>query len=301
MKYSFLSFFLPFTGYPYTGEPIACPGCGHAGHFKVASLDRRLKMLPTVACEHCGLLFICPMPTDAELDIYYSKFYRLDYQAAGAEPKTKHLDKRRREAGMRMAALEGLFDGPIRSLDFGCGSGEFVMAMLAAGHDAHGFEPGESYGNYARAQLGDRITVKGWKQVDYDEAFDLVTCFHVLEHLRDPRAAIERMVRWVKPGGYIYIEVPDMAPRRNKGFGGFHFGHLTGFNHHNLIVVAARAGLAPSRSVEPTGIVFSKGATVDLEAEAAAGLALTREHYSDGKATANYWRYQWSKIAGDRA
>ena len=300
MRYSFLSFFLPFTGYPYRGERVDCPGCSHGRHFVVASFDRRFKRLPTVACERCGLLFVCPMPTDQELEIYYSKYYRLDYQAVSTGPTNKHLEKRRREAQMRFDALNGLLPSSARTLDFGCGSGEFVTMMLAAGHDAHGFEPGESYGNYARALHGDRITVKGWKQVEYDQTFDLVTCFHVLEHLNEPHAALESMARWAKPEGFIYIEVPDMAPPRNKGFGGFHFGHLTGFNHHNLIVAAARAGLGPVRMVTPTGIVFSRDAKVDPEAEAAAGLALTKKYYSDGRASSNYWRYQWSKVVGDR-
>ena len=35
MKYSLLSFFLPFTRYPYKGQAVACPGCGHATSTRV--------------------------------------------------------------------------------------------------------------------------------------------------------------------------------------------------------------------------------------------------------------------------
>lgn len=301
MKYSLLSFFLPFTRYPYEGYRVPCPGCGHAAHTQMASLDRRLKRLDTVACDHCGLLYTNPMPTDAELGAYYADFYRFDYQAASTAPKEKHLKKRRVEAANRVKELEGLLPASARTLDFGCGSGEFVTAMLALGHDAHGFEPGETYGNHARALHGDRISVKGWQDVRYEERFDLVTCFHVLEHLSNPVDALRQMAQWTAPDGLVYVEVPDLGTEQpNKGFGALHFAHLLGFNHHNLIVAAAQAGLVPEKIVAPTGIIF-RHSDIDLasvETEAKKGAALTRKLYSDGGMVRNYFRHQFKKLTG---
>lgn len=301
MKYSILSFFLPFTGYPYTGRMTPCPGCGHPASTEAAGIDRRLKRLGTAACDHCGLLYTNPMPTEDELASYYTNFYRFDYQAASTAPKEKHLKKRRTEAQMRVAQLSGLLPDNARTLDFGCGSGEFVAAMLALGHDAHGFEPGETYGSHAKAQHGDRITIKGWQDADYAGRFDLVTCFHVLEHLSNPVDALAQMAKWSAPDGLVYVEVPDLGNAHpNKGFGALHFAHLLGFNHHNLIVAAARAGLVPDRVVAPTGIIFRHGDAdhAVIEAEAAKGLALTRKLYGDGGMVKNYFRYQLGKLTG---
>lgn len=54
------------------------------------------------------------------------------------------------------------------------------------------------------------------------EAYDLVICSHVLEHLRDPWAVLPGLVRTVKPGGFFYIEVPAerslRLPRARDGF-----------------------------------------------------------------------------------
>ncbi|MBU4531614.1 class I SAM-dependent methyltransferase [Hoeflea sp.] len=301
MKYSLLSFFLPFTRYPYEGHPAACPGCGHDKNTPMAGLDRRLKRLMTVACDHCGLLYTNPMPTDAELNAYYSDFYRFDYQAASAAPKEKHLAKRRHEAAIRVEHLKTVLPAKARTLDFGCGSGEFVSAMLALGHDAHGFEPGETYGSHAQSLHGDRISIKGWEQVRYSERFDLVTCFHVLEHLKNPVDALKQMADWCAPEGRIYVEVPDLgASTGNKGFGALHFAHLLGFNHHNLIVAAARAGLVPEKTISPTGIIFRHGAIDDaaVEAEASMGSALTRALHGKGKMVPSYFRHQYRKITG---
>lgn len=301
MSYNILQFFLPFTSYPYKGEAVPCPACGSSDSKPLVSLDRRLKRLPTSMCSHCGLLYTNPMPTDAELATYYQDYYRFDYQAATTEPKEKHIRKRHAEAAGRAAQLEGLLTAGARTLDFGCGSGEFIGAMLASGYDAHGFEPGDTYGNYARALYGDRISVAGWQDVQFDAPFDLVTCFHVVEHLRNPVAAMQQMAQWTVPGGLVYIEVPDLGiVHPNKGFGALHFAHLTGFNRHNLVVAAGRAGLKPERTISPTGIIFRRAdMPVDaLETDARQGRELSERLYGDGRMVSNYLGYQFGKLTG---
>ncbi|MDA7979612.1 MAG: class I SAM-dependent methyltransferase [Pirellulales bacterium] len=303
LKLDVLKHFLPLTRYPYVGRQIACPVCGEPPATPIAGLDRRLKRLPTVACPACGLLFTNPMPTEAELETYYEQLYRFDYQMAAQEPSNKHVRKRTNEAEGRIADLEGLLPANARTLDFGCGSGELVEQLTALAYDAHGFEPGTAYGQYARRKLGERIRIACWQAVDYAGPFDLVSCFHVLEHLRDPIAALQRIVQWLKPAGLAYLEVPDMGIRdRNKGFGGLHFAHVLGFNHYNLLLAAAIVGLQPKRVISGTGIIFQKG---DVQGDTMAsqdgdlarkGARLTAELYSRGEAYRNYLRYQASKF-----
>jgi hypothetical protein len=116
-----------------------------------------------VADFHVRALRAALYKPDAELAIYYQDYYRFDYQAATTEPKERHLRKRRAEATKRAAQLEGLLEPAARILDFGCDSGELVRAMLEKGHDSHGFEPGDTYGSYAKSGYGERITVAGWQ------------------------------------------------------------------------------------------------------------------------------------------
>lgn len=258
--FSIARYMLPMTRYPYEGARVPCPVCGETGFTAVASVDRRLKRLPTVMCERCGLLYTNPMPSEAELSRYYRDYYRFDYQLVATAPTRRHVAKRRREAEARAAQVADLLPAGARTLDFGAGSGEFVALMLEKGFDAHGFEPGGTYSGHAMGQLGQRIRPVSWQEAEYDRGFDLITCFHVLEHLSTPLAAIERMVGWLAPGGWIYLEVPEMeGTLARKGFGGLHFAHVLGFNHDNLRLAAARAGLKAAKVVEPTGIVFERG------------------------------------------
>lgn len=287
---------LPFTRYPYRGQVVACPVCDAPRFHRIAGLDRRFKRLPTVMCEHCGLLYTNPMPDEAELSRYYEKYYRFDYQLVTTKPTDKHRRKRHAEARGRIANLDSLLADGARILDFGCGSGEFVEQMLEAGHDAHGFEPGEAYGTDARGRLGDRISVARWQDMELDATFDLVTCFHVIEHLRDPLSAFAAMVSWIRPQGRIYVEVPDLGSAPFKGIGGFHFAHVVGFNTFNLMLAGVRVGLKPVRTFQPTGILFERGEGQDADILAAKGHRLAREIHADRSALSRYADYQIGKL-----
>lgn len=292
---------LPFTRYSYQGRQAPCPVCGCESRTKVADLDRRLKRLPTVMCDRCGLLYTNPMPTDAELETYYTRYYRLDYQGSISKPSTRHLRKRSAEALFRMGCVRHLLPPHARTLDFGAGAGEFVSAMLDAGFDAHGFEPGENYGSHARSELGERITVVGWQEARFAEKFDLVTSFHVLEHLGTPVEAIAAMVSWLKPNGKVFLWVPDMQRLAFKGFGALHFAHVVGFNHYNLQLAAAKAGLRAVEIVNPTRIIFERGVPADMDELARLGLQTARAAYIDADPVRSYLSYLWGKVRVGRA
>lgn len=297
MKLERLTYYLPFTPYPYRGGCIECPVCQDHSGKRVASLDRRFKRLPTFACGNCGLLFTNPMPTDEELANYYTNFYRLDYQGAVDTPSDRHLEKRQVEAAGRSGCIANSLKPGSRTLDVGCGSGEFVTELLRLGHDAFGLEPGSTYGNFARSLHGDRIQVQGWQDANYSNRFDLVSCFHVLEHLRNPLAALRKFAEWTAPDGLVYIEVPNMGEDSpSKGMGAFHFAHVIGFNHHNLILAGLRSGLQPKVIVSPTAIIFEHGTNVHGTLEAEKGKQLTDSLYSKNRPFTNYVRYQLGKI-----
>lgn len=294
---SIARYMLPLSRYPYTGSVVPCPVCEETSFTPVAGVDRRLKRLPTVMCDHCGLLYTNPMPTEAELGTYYEKYYRFDYQLAATEPKPKHIAKRQNEARNRAIHLEGLLPEGARTLDFGAGSGEFVALMLDKGFDANGFEPGETYATHAIERLGGRLRNVGWQDAGYGAEFDLVTCFHVLEHLSTPIPALRRLAGWLKPGGKAYLEVPDMAQwLARKGFGSLHFAHVLGFNRHNLVLAAAKVGLRPLKEVSATGIIFEQGKGEDEEALAAAGRRSMQALLAQRSPAQAYLAHQLSKV-----
>lgn len=83
-------------------------------------------------------------------------------------------------------------------LDYGCGQGLFVKYLRRHGHtQAHGFDP---YG---------RPDGFGNRDVLGQGPFDFVLLQDVLEHVEDPRALLEELDSYLKPGGSIAIGTPN--------------------------------------------------------------------------------------------
>jgi len=82
--------------------------------------------------------------------------------------------------------------------------------------------------------------------VDFaDRKFDLITSNHSLEHMRDPLAALRRLHDLLKPDGHLYVSMPNLGDPRMWPLRYFHAGHLYGFSHETLVMMAAKAGFAP--------------------------------------------------------
>ena len=138
-----------------------------------------------------------------------------------------------------------------------------------------------------------------WQDIHHDASFDLVTSFHVFEHLASPLTALRRAASWLKSDGLLYVEVPD-GPKglTSKGFGSFHFAHVIGFSHPNLILAAGRAGLTPVRTLSPTAIIFRKDpGAVDLHALTARAKSAAAQYRHTTKPGTAFLRYQWSKAS----
>lgn len=257
----FLRHFVPFTGYPYRGAPTACNLCGCEDAVTVAETDRRLKTLKSVACTQCGLIRTDPMPTPDELSEYYATSYRADYQLAfkGGPPR-HHLVRSAREAAFRAELLADKLVPGARLLDFGSGSGEFLAAAQARGCEVIGVEPGRDYAAHARKAHGVSVIEEADADAFPAGCFDVITTHHVLEHLRDPADVMERLSRWLAPGGVLYAAVPNMAATGKPPHERFHFAHVHGYVRDTFDLLARRAGLVPHERYwrEDTTVVYRK-------------------------------------------
>lgn len=288
--------FLPFTSYPVTGGSTPCPVCTEVEYTSVSQWDRRFKSLHHVKCDCCALVRHMPLPDDATLEKYYAQEYRSDYQNVST-PTKHHRDKRLLEASRRVEKLSTKLSTGTRLLDFGCGSGEFIETCNAKGALTTGFEPGEGYSEYARETMGLNVVTGSYQQLDFDEKFDVITSFHVFEHLVDPLTAIEKMKTWLKPNGLIFIEVPNTNHSLLKGFGCLHFAHTLGFSRYSLEYLGAKKGLKISVVFNEfdIGIVFENGEPRSLIDIAEDGQQEMKK-WTQSSVHRQYWRYTFSKL-----
>ncbi|MBW3600378.1 MAG: class I SAM-dependent methyltransferase [Planctomycetes bacterium] len=262
----------------------ACELCGGGEFQLVGCKDRRGQPLTTVLCTTCGLISHEALPTDAELDAYYSRQYRIDYHGEFLPSPRRVL----RAWGVGQSILQRL--RPFvrerdRILEIGAGIGCTVKSFEMAGYDAQGIEPHHGFQEFARKHLGARVTRCTLADLPDREKFDVVLLVHVIEHFNHPRRELRRIVRLLNPGGRLYVECPNAeAPHAAPGKM-FHFAHVYNFTNRTLAMLAKANGLACQAMVfEPhhplIGQVYrmssSIGTEIDSDSYSRSVAALTR-------------------------
>ncbi len=98
---------------------------------------------------------------------------------------------------------------PAKVLDYGCGSGEYLLRLHPLGHDLAGaeYDP-QLIGSMAGRGIA-IADVATLEESHWQSEFDHITLAHVLEHVPDPAALLRRLHGWLKPGGTLYLEVPN--------------------------------------------------------------------------------------------
>jgi SAM-dependent methyltransferase len=220
-----------------------------------------------IACDHCALVYQSPRPTREEMAEYYAKGYREHYgdigypRAGGGYSRPEDPDfETTKDVWHRAQAGNAKTLGETKSgdrvLEIGCRHGRTLALMQdELGIVPYGIEPGLGEGEKAQAA---GISCFVGTIEDYDPGdvrFDQIQSFHVLEHLHDPLAGLIRMRSWLKPGGRLVIEVPNVyQPYGLLQDNFFQNAHLTNFSPSTLRVLLQRAGFTTLRTVDTSAL-----------------------------------------------
>lgn len=160
-------------------------------------------------CLKCGLLFTEPRPKPEEIGKYYQsdEYYSHKENKKGFIPRIYESVKKvnlKRKVNMATAGLQ-----VGKMLEIGCGVGDFIQEMEQQGWDCTGIEPS----NDAKAIAKKKVKAKLYEPQDIstlsDERFDLITMWHVLEHVDDLKDEIHHLQRLLKKGGRLVLALPN--------------------------------------------------------------------------------------------
>jgi SAM-dependent methyltransferase len=222
-------------------EKLDCPSCG--GHETTRVLIS-CNAYPIVRCSRCHLVF-----TDVRNAPPASALYPAFDQSTSGVPKAM-----RSSLGVftrqRAEVVRGVKAGG-RLLDFGCGSGAFARWMSERGYDAVGLEP-FSLGQPTEAERLLLIREPLESAAPRIGRFDVITLWHVLEHLNRPVDVLEKLSELLAADGVLIISVPNFESWQSRVFRGswFHLDpprHIVHFEAETLERCVHEAGLETIR------------------------------------------------------
>lgn len=154
-------------------------------------------------CLTCGLLARYPMPRGEEL----LNFYRDKYCSQDLREQTE--SSRQNLYCHALDWVETFRSTPGTLVDVGCGMGALLAISQARGWRAIGFDPSRAAVASARERGLDAIEAAWPPSTLREGTVDVVTFVNVLDHLPDPFAALREAWRVLKPGGVLYVRVPN--------------------------------------------------------------------------------------------
>lgn len=189
-----------------------CPWCGNPSnhtYLKVKDYFLTQEEFELFQCDHCGLVFTVPRPAPEQIGNYYKseEYYSHQQNTKGFIPKIYESVKSINLRGKVAMATYDMVKG--RLLDIGCGVGDFLLQVKKLGWEVMGIEPSEQASNIAQSRLG----FAPLKPMDYeklpDQSFDVITMWHVLEHVDDLKSQTKELNRLLRPGGRLVIALPN--------------------------------------------------------------------------------------------
>ena len=195
-----------------------------------------------VRCADCGHGQLAVFPADAVLGEAYGE--------AESEAYVEEEAGQRETARRALARLERHTEkGAL--LDLGC----WVGFLLAEARDrgwpeAVGVEPSRFASSYARERLGLDVRTQDLFDAGLPEGhFDAVALGDVIEHLPRPDEALARIARLLKPGGVVWMALPDAGSRLARRMGAKWWSviptHVQYFTRRSMERLLVREGWAP--------------------------------------------------------
>lgn len=189
-----------------------------------------------------------PRPKKEKIGEYYKseEYYSHQENKKGFIPKVYEKVKKTNLKYKYKLATRGLDIG--KMLDIGCGVGDFLHTAESHGWECIGVEPSEEAKNIARQRTKANIIESEEIEKLPDQKFDIITMWHVLEHVDNLRWQVEQLQRLIKPKGRIVIALPNY-----KSYDGQYYKekwaaydvprHLNHFNRTTIVKIFNTKGL----------------------------------------------------------
>lgn len=209
-------------------ETTNCPVCNSDKEMPFLHAPDRFRpqagpVFRIVQCRDCGFIYVNPRPDSASIGQFY--------QDAGYQPFLS--TKSSRSLWDRLYDFVRRFTVPAKRrklqkfrtsgalLDIGCGTGEFLHEMSRHGWQVAGIEKDENAVKFARTHYGLRqVRNQELEDCQFEaKSFDIITMWHVLEHVHRPKELLMQAAALLNPDGIMAVAMPNIASRDARFYG----------------------------------------------------------------------------------
>lgn len=162
-----------------------------------------------VQCESCGFKFTNPRPSENEIGGYYKSENYISHSNTKVGFINSTYQLVRKYTLLKKLQLISRFYKTGKILDIGCGTGEFLQTCKSAGWETMGIEPDPD----ARRMSTEKFVLDVRTEEELgnltDGSIDIITMWHVLEHVPRLNERVAELKRLIKSNGVIMIAVPN--------------------------------------------------------------------------------------------
>jgi 2-polyprenyl-3-methyl-5-hydroxy-6-metoxy-1,4-benzoquinol methylase len=190
-----------------------CPICG--GMFEESAIrctDYRVtsEIFEIRVCTDCLFGMTVPQPSPEDIGKYYQTPDYVSHSETkqGIVNKLYHLVRKRNTAN-KLGIISRYSKEPSELLDVGCGTGYFLSVCKKEGWRVEGVEVDEGARSIAETRIGQSVYSSMDELAKVGRRYDIVTLWHVFEHLHDVNRSFETLMRLLKPSGVLILALPN--------------------------------------------------------------------------------------------
>jgi len=191
---------------------IECPVCNSKeidlySHCTDLSISK--EQFSITKCRNCSFLFTNPRPSLQEIGKYYQSEEYISHSNStkGLINSLYHL-VRTYTLNKKLNLINSFFPKKGNLLDIGCGTGYFLTKCKKDGWQIKGTEPEEQARTHAEKATQTSI-YSNIEKIGGEKPFEVITMWHVLEHVHNLNEAFEKIVSLLKEKGKLIIAVPN--------------------------------------------------------------------------------------------
>lgn len=212
-------------------KPRHCSFCGMSSKPFLDALDYNSTVSGIVfhyqKCPTCALVSLINIPEDL------GRYYVSDYH--GIPTAVEHMEKRAQHERYKIELVQRFASGG-NLLEIGPSWGAFCLLAKRAGFSVEAIERDPECCKFLNSKIQVKAILSDREATALEQASmpNVIVLWHVIEHMRDPLALLERAAERLVPGGILVVATPNPLAMQFRLFGRY-WAHLDAPRHINLI------------------------------------------------------------------